>query len=142
LNWESFQDINNPFIFHRSAVTLSELINELKTVFNIDMLRVIGNLKQIIRNIAILNGSPSCQYFIQALSDENIDAVIGGEFTEWGVGEFARDAVSQNKKVSLIELGHLMSEQFGMEYLVDWLQPKLNGVPIYFIETPNLFSVL
>ncbi|MCP4177706.1 MAG: NGG1p interacting factor NIF3 [bacterium] len=142
LKWESFQDKNIPFIVHRNETTLSNLVNELKSVFNIDKLRVIGDLEQRVKNIVLLLGSPETKYFLQALSHPEIDTVIGGEYCEWGVGEFARDAISQGKKISLIELGHLMSEQYGMKYLTEWLQPKINGIPIHFIEVPNLFTSL
>ncbi|HJO94126.1 MAG TPA: Nif3-like dinuclear metal center hexameric protein [Victivallales bacterium] len=142
LKWGSFQDKNIPFIVHKNEESLSELVNELKTVLKIDKLKVIGDSKQRVKNIVLLLGSPETKYFLQALSHPDIDTVIGGEFTEWGVGEYTRDAISQGKKVSLIELGHLMSEQYGMEYFAEWLSPKLDTIPIRFVEIPNLFTSL
>ena len=142
LNWQSFQYPKNPYLFHRGEITLKNLINELKTIFGIKKINVIGNPKQKIKNIAFLCGSPPSEFFIEALTDNDVDSVIGGEFNEWGVGEFTRDAISQGKNISLIRLGHLMSEQHGMEYLVKWLKPKLPGLPIHFIESPDLYTTL
>jgi putative NIF3 family GTP cyclohydrolase 1 type 2 len=106
------------------------------------ILKHAGNPEQKISNVAIIIGSPPCESFIKELACENVDCVIGGEFSEWGVGEFARDAVLQGKEKSLIRLGHVMSEQYGMGYLVDWMKPKIPGIPIEFVEIPDLYSIM
>ena len=51
LKWGSFQDKNIPFIVHKNEESLSELVNELKTVLKIDKLKVIGDSKQRVKNI-------------------------------------------------------------------------------------------
>ena len=68
------------------------------------------------------------------------DLLIVGESSEWETPEYIRDARALGKKWSLIVLGHINSEDPGMEWLVQWLKPKLPGIPIEHLDSGNLFS--
>jgi hypothetical protein len=39
----------------------------------------------------------------------------------------------------MVVLGHSFSEEPGMEWLVQWLQPKLQGIPIRHIASGEPF---
>jgi putative NIF3 family GTP cyclohydrolase 1 type 2 len=43
-------------------------------------------------------------------------------------------------KTALIVLGHSVSEEPGMEYLVEWLQPKLSGLKITHVPSKSPFT--
>jgi hypothetical protein len=64
-----------------------------------------------------------------------VEVVICGETAEWQVFEYVRDAVHMGLKRSLIILGHERSEEPGMQYLVDWLQPRFPEVPVTHIPS-------
>ena len=65
------------------------------------------------------------------------DVVIGGEQQEADGGfdniEYVMDAVSLGRPKGLIMLGHVISEQAGMEDFGKWLQPLIPGLPIQFV---------
>jgi putative NIF3 family GTP cyclohydrolase 1 type 2 len=43
-------------------------------------------------------------------------------------------------KHSLIVLGHAQSEEPGMQWLVQWLQPKITGIKVTHIPANNPFT--
>jgi hypothetical protein len=68
------------------------------------------------------------------------DVLICGEVQEWETSEYIRDSMLKGEKRSLIVLGHIMSEEPGMEYLVEWLQPRFPDLKITHIESGNPFT--
>ena len=66
--------------------------------------------------------------------------LIVGELHEWETAEYIRDARQLGSKISLIILGHSVSEEPGMEWLVEWLQPKLPELKITHIASEDPFT--
>jgi hypothetical protein len=66
--------------------------------------------------------------------------LIVGEVSEWETAEYIRDANLLGKKIALIVLGHSVSEEPGMEWMVDWLQPKLSDVKVTHVASGNPFT--
>jgi putative NIF3 family GTP cyclohydrolase 1 type 2 len=46
------------------------------------------------------------------------------------------------EKRALIVLGHAVSEEPGMQWLVGWLQPKVPGINITHIPAQNPFTFM
>jgi hypothetical protein len=52
-----------------------------------------------------------------------------------------RDAVDQGRKKAIIFLGHINSEEAGMDYCCTWLKSFINEVPVYYVECgPSFWS--
>jgi hypothetical protein len=66
--------------------------------------------------------------------------VICGEINEWETSEYIRDAFYQGRKVALVVLGHSVSEEPGMQWLVPVLQQKVPGVPITHLVSGDAFE--
>jgi len=62
-----------------------------------------------------------------------------GETREWETVEYVADAVSQHKRKGLVILGHIPSEQAGMQECATWLRTFISGVPIEFIPAREPF---
>jgi putative NIF3 family GTP cyclohydrolase 1 type 2 len=120
-------------------INLQQLVQHLKTSLNIAHLRVIGNLKQQCEHITLIPGAAGGKRQITAALAEKSDVLIVGEVAEWETAEFIRDSNLQGRKIALIVLGHCVSEEPGMEYLVDWLKPKLDDVKITHIASGDPF---
>jgi hypothetical protein len=75
--------------------------------------------------------------------DAETDVVIGGEGIEsdgpFDNTEYARDAVALGITKGLIILGHVISEEPGMEEAANWLRTFITGVPIKFIPAGEPF---
>ena len=74
-----------------------------------------------------------------ALEIAGVQALVIGEAREWETVEYVADAVSEGKQKSLIILGHIPSEQAGMEECTRWLKTFVSEVPVQFIPAREPF---
>ncbi len=143
LGWEKYQGAVNQQLFIRDPITLKHLAEELKKIFKLKTIRVIGRPEHKISRIGLTVGAYGGEYQVKFLSKHaDVDALVCGETVEWQTGEYVRDATLQGREISLVILGHVLSEQEGMNYLVEWLKPKVPGLPIHYVEVPDLFTFL
>lgn len=78
---------------------------------------------------------------IRDLANKNIDVVIAGESPQWETYEYARDAVQQGRNKAVIFIGHIYSEEAGMDYCATWLKGFIKDVPVQFVESgPSYWS--
>jgi putative NIF3 family GTP cyclohydrolase 1 type 2 len=120
--------------------SLKIIIEHLKSSLGIDHVRVIGDLSQTCERIALIPGAAGGQMQISLAEKQKPDVLIVGEVHEWETAEYVRDARAMGSKTALIVLGHSVSEEPGMEYLVEWLQPKVPGIKITHIASNNPFT--
>jgi len=121
------------------AVSLGDMVQHLKKTLDIAHLRVIGDLKQKCKKVTLIPGAAGGKMQMSIAVPEQPDVLIVGEVSEWETAEYTRDGVLQRRKMALIVLGHQKSEEPGMEYFVEWLQPKLPGMKIKHIASGDPF---
>ena len=138
MGWESFQQKGEPLI-HIPTITLEKLIHNFKKNLSIQHLRAIGDLKQNCSTVALLPGAWGEQAHINAIEKNKPDVLVIGELVEWETAEYVRDARKMGSSIAMIILGHSVSEEPGMELFVQWLSPKLPGMPITHIATGDPF---
>ncbi len=141
-------DLNNYSVggsqtfFEVPKTTLAKFSKELKNKFGLKSIRVIGNLKMKFSKVAFMAGAPGGQNHIQILSNPDVEVLIAGEAPEWETYLYANDAVAQEKNKAVIFVGHIKSEEAGMEYCTEWLQSFIKEIPIHFIENqPNFIQL-
>jgi putative NIF3 family GTP cyclohydrolase 1 type 2 len=121
--------------------TLKDYANELKHRFELESIRVIGNPDLKFTKLAFMAGAPGGQRHIQMLRNNDVEVIIAGEAPEWETYLYANDAVQQDKNKAVIFLGHIKSEEAGMEYCAEWLRDFVAEVPVHFIENkPNFIT--
>jgi hypothetical protein len=64
---------------------------------------------------------------------------VVGETREWETVEYVADAVTEGKHKALIILGHIPSEQAGMEECTRWLKDFVTEVPVNFVPAAEPF---
>jgi putative NIF3 family GTP cyclohydrolase 1 type 2 len=121
------------------AQSLDDIIRHLKDSLGIPHLRFIGDRSSTCSIIALLPGSSGGQKQLKTMIEGKADLIIVGEMSEWETPEYIRDARALGKPVSMIVLGHAYSEEPGMEWLVQWLQPKLPGMKITHLASGEPF---
>ncbi|UFH53121.1 Nif3-like dinuclear metal center hexameric protein [Spirosoma sp. KNUC1025] len=139
LGWSKNTDSDNPAIVTLPATPLSQLISHAKDKLGIKLVRVVGDATQSCKRVLLLPGAAGGRNQIAAIERVKPDVVFCGESSEWETPEYIRDARQQGQKISLVILGHIMSEASGMEWLVSWLQPKVPGVKVSYIPSGNPF---
>lgn len=139
LGWEKYYNTRQPGILDIPSTKLADIISLSKMKLGIQTLRYIGNKDQLCSKIALLPGAWGGKNHIKTLHEFKPDLLICGELQEWETSEYIRDSRSLGIDTSLIVLGHAVSEEPGMEWLVQWLQPKIPGVAITHIASGNPF---
>lgn len=124
------------------SISLKELVNHLKSSLRISHLRIIGDMEQRCEKIALLPGASGGQKQISTVEINKPDVLIVGEVSEWETAEYIRDEKSFGGKTALIILGHSLSEEPGMEWVADWLQPKIPDMKITHITSGDPFTWL
>jgi putative NIF3 family GTP cyclohydrolase 1 type 2 len=122
------------------AQPLDDIIRHLKESLGIPHLRFIGDKSSLCSILALLPGAGGGQNQLKKLIAGKADLLIVGESSEWETPEYIRDARALGKPVSMIVLGHAYSEEPGMEWLVQWLQPKVPGIRITHIASGEPFT--
>jgi putative NIF3 family GTP cyclohydrolase 1 type 2 len=135
LGWTRYASPDDPRIYVLPATTLGELATAVARTLNDRGIRIVGDPAMKVSRIVLGPG-----YGIPALTS-TVDVSIGGEISESGGNtEYALDAAAAGHPKGMIMLGHMMSEDHGMQEVADWLRTFLSDVPIAFIPAGEPFS--
>jgi putative NIF3 family GTP cyclohydrolase 1 type 2 len=139
MNWLQYNN-NVKMTFTIPVSTVRQITSQLKTSLNIEHVRLIGNLNASCSKITLLPGAWGGDNQIKTIETDKPDLVIIGELREWETAEYMRDARAFGSKTSMILLGHAVSEEPGMDYLAEWLQPKLEGINVTHVASNLPFA--
>jgi putative NIF3 family GTP cyclohydrolase 1 type 2 len=123
-------------------MSLQNLAEHFKKSLGITRVKVIGNLSQSCQRIGLIPGAAGGQTQVRLVESDHPDVLVVGEVHEWETAEYIRDTQAMGGKTSLIILGHSVSEEPGMNWLVDWLQPKIPNIPVTHIGSGDPFTWL
>ena len=135
LKWKGYAEKESQARLKIPATTLGSVISHAKKSLSIPTVRYMGDQSQTISSVLFMVGAPGGPRQIAAINEVKPDLVIIGELVEWETMEYMRDLRSSGRSTAMIILGHIPSEEPGMEWLVSWLKPKLNGIPVQFITS-------
>jgi putative NIF3 family GTP cyclohydrolase 1 type 2 len=138
-NWLPYYKPGNT-ILDIPGISLSKLVDHLKTSLGIAHVRVIGKMEQSCKRIALLPGAWGGAMQVSTAESQKPDVLVIGELQEWETAEYIRDSQAFGNNISLIVLGHAQSEEPGMEWVAEWLQPKFHGISIKHIASGNPFT--
>jgi putative NIF3 family GTP cyclohydrolase 1 type 2 len=139
LQWEKFQDPANEHLFTLPSLTLRDLAEELKTKLHVKVMRVVGDPNLRVTRVAFSPGASGFEHESRALEMNDVETLIIGETREWETVEYVADAVTEGRHKSLVILGHIASEQAGMEECARWLEGFITEVPIDFVPAREPF---
>jgi len=140
LGWTKYYDADNPYLVEVPVITLQEVITHMKESLGIDRLKYIGDPAQLCRRIALSPGAAGGQAQIWTIQKTKPDVFICGELNEWETSEYVRDARYQGRKLGLVVLGHAVSEEPGLEWLVPVLKKKAPGITVTHIASGDAFT--
>jgi putative NIF3 family GTP cyclohydrolase 1 type 2 len=139
LRWEKFQSPDNQFLFHLPDTTLRNLAATVAQRLQSPVVRVVGDPQMQVHVVALSPGAAGFEHEMQAFNQKDVDVLMVGETREWETVEYAADAVTQGRHKALIVIGHIPSEQPGMEECATWLKTFIKSVPIQFVPTKQPF---
>lgn len=142
LDWDKYYNPDQPpLTVLPKPIPLSDLIVHCKKSLHIGKLKFIGDLTQSCKKIALAPGASGGRRQIGLIQQYQPDVLICGELNEWETSEYVRD-LNYSKKIALIVLGHSVSEEPGMEWLVPVLKQKAPGIPVTHLPSGDPFSTI
>jgi putative NIF3 family GTP cyclohydrolase 1 type 2 len=139
LGWEKYADADNPRRFTLPPTTLARLASQMESRLKIRTMRVVGDPKLAVSRVIASWGYVSQMPGIPLLARPDIDVLVVGETREWELVEYAQDMIASGKKKALILLGHVVSEQAGMNYCAEWLRSFIPEIPVDFVAAAEPF---
>ena len=116
--------------------TLAQFAAKVRTQLKSNAFRVVGNPAAKITRVAFGVGSGMPRF------SKDVDLVVGGETAELGGGDntgYALDATSLGLAKGHIILGHVVSEEGGMEYAASWLKTFLPDMKVEWVPSNEPF---
>lgn len=142
LEWNDYAQNERGTHFVLPETNLADLVKDIKQKLGLKTVRVIGKPDMKFTKVGLAVGAPGGQTHIQMLSQPNVEVMVAGEAPEWESYLYANDAVSLGKNKAIVFLGHIKSEEAGMEYCAKWLSGFVKDIPIHFIENQLNFTDL
>ena len=133
LGWEKYQNPDNQFLFVIPETSLKQLAEEVAKKLDSSVVRVVGNPDMKITKVGTSPGAAGFETQTHRLELDAVQVLLVGEPREWETVEYVADAVTQGRDKALIVIGHIPSEQAGMEDAAQWLKGFVKSVPIEFV---------
>lgn len=139
LGWEKFQDPANPGLFTIPSSSLGALAVNIAMQLQAATPRIVGNPALAVTKVALAPGAAGFARHRRLLQRDDVEVLVIGEAQEWETVEYVADAIAAKKAKALILLGHIPSEQAGMEECARWLRTFVTDVPIAFVPARDPF---
>jgi len=127
-------------VFEMQPVAYSELIQQVKTVVGMPLIRVSpGNPDRIIRRVGLTWGGMGLFVnvrYMQSLVDLGCEVLIGGETDDYAM-HFASES-----GLDIIETSHELSENKGIEQFAAIMRRDLPGIDVVYYENKIPWKVV
>lgn len=127
------------YLFRLPETTVGALASEVATRLDARSVRVVGDKNMKVSGVAFIGGFPGFDPQRGLLQRDDVDVLVMGEAHEWETISYVADAVTAGKRKALIVVGHIASEQGGMEECARWLEGFVSDVPVRFIPAAEPF---
>ena len=139
LGWEKFYNPEMRVAKLPAAMTLAALAADVQKKLGAKVLRVVGDRNMKVTTIALQPGAGGPAGHRRAVQRPEVEVLLIGEVPEWETIEYVNDASAQGKRKALILVGHIPSEQPGMDNCATWLKTFITNVPVGFVPTIEPF---
>ena len=139
LGWKKYQRAELPALYTLPETTVESLASTMQKRLKIKVLRVVGARDMKVTRVAMVPGASGPVAHRRMLQRDDVEVLVIGEVPEWETIEYVADAAAQGKHKALILLGHIPSEQAGMENCAAWLKTFIKDVKIAFVATAEPF---
>ena len=131
--WKQYQNPGEEELFTLPQTTVLGLAKDLEQRFHARVIRVIGDPGMKVTKVGYLSGASGEAKHVKALERDDVEVLVVGEAPEWETVEYVRDAQLEGRHKALILLGHLTSEEVGMENCAAWLKPMFPGLRVDYV---------
>ena len=139
LEWQSYENRAGQGLFAMPEITLAQLAEQMRTRLRTNIVRVIGNPQMKVTKVGLMPGAAGPERHRTMLRRDDVQVLAIGEVPEWETIEYVWDAVAEGRDKALLLLGHIPSEQPGMEECAEWLKGFVKEMPVEFIANREHF---
>jgi putative NIF3 family GTP cyclohydrolase 1 type 2 len=139
LHWEKFQNPENQYLFTLPETTVKKLAEEVAEKLHSPVVRVVGDPAMKVTLAGLSPGAAGFERETHALERDDVQVLLVGETREWETVEYAADALTEHRHKALIVIGHIPSEQPGMEECARWLKTFVKDTPVEFVPAKQPF---
>ena len=139
LGWQRFQRSEDEHLYTLPETTLGQLAADIRNRLGAATLRVVGDPKRRVSKVAMAPGFAGFSRHLLALRRDDVQVLVIGEAHEWETVEYVADAVTSGMDKALIVIGHIPSEQTGMEDFAQWLSPLVRETTVKFVPAVDPF---
>ena len=139
LGWESFATDSAARVFDIPDVTLGALADQVAAPLGAGAVRIVGDPKAVVKRVGLTQGFPGFAAQREVMQSGGLDALVMGEDHEWESIAYGADAVTAGKLKGLVVIGHVASEQAGMEEVARWIRTFVKEVPVRFVPARDPF---
>ena len=118
---------------------LRDLAATIRERLGAPTLRVLGDPAMRVRRVALIPGAAGFQLQRAYLQRGDVEVLVIGEAPEWETALYVADAVTAKHRKAMIVIGHIPSEQAGMEEATRWLRAFVGEVPVHFVPAREPF---
>ena len=137
LGWEKRQVGADQRYYELPQITLGELARHIQDKLRVRTLRAIGDPKAMVSRVSLSPGAAGLMAAVGTLPQA--DVYVCGEATEWEGIEYVRDTIAAGHKKGMILVGHVVTEDPGMELCAQWLKTFITEVSVEWIPTGEPF---
>ena len=139
LGWARYQVPDSEWLYRVPETTLAELAATIRRRLPAPTMRVVGDSALRVTKIGLSPGAAGFDTHRKLLQQDAVEVLVIGEAREWETVEYVADAVTAGRKKALIILGHIRSEQDGMDEFTRWLGTFVKEVPVTFVPAADPF---
>lgn len=139
LGWAAYQDTASPWLIRVPETTLASVARTIQTGLSPSAMRVVGDPALKVTQIALVPGAAGFPMHRRVLQQKEVQVLVVGEAREWETVEYADDAAAAGLGKGLILIGHIPSEQAGMEDAAKWIGTFVTEVPVEFVAAKDPF---
>lgn len=139
LAWDRFRSEEGSQTLVMPETSLAALAADARKRLMGRTIRVIGDPQMKVRRVALNPGYADLARAMSTLARPDVDVLVIGEAREWEGIAYVQDAIAAGKSKALIVLGHVISEENGMNECARWLKTFISEVPVEFIPAGEPF---
>lgn len=140
LGWGDYRTDDSYKSFRMADVKLERILRDIQIGLEPTAVRYIGDKDAAYEHVVTSWGFMMMENGVKLINMYENCVVIAGETHEWEFVEYVHDAHQLGLRKALVVIGHVPSEESGVEFLCDYLREKSPSLSISYIKTDDLFE--
>ena len=139
LDWENYRTDEIFENFRMPGVKLEQILRDIDARLEPAAIKYIGDQDFAYENVITSWGFMGMENAVKLINRYESCVLIAGETHEWEFVEYVHDAHHMGLNKALVMVGHVASEESGVEFFSHYLQEKAPSLSISYIRTDDPF---